>query len=222
MKNGYLHFAGMRVGVVGEAVCEGERVVGLARPDSLCIRIPHAVRGAGEEARELFLSLGGRSGLLVYSPPGVGKTTLLSDLARSLGSGDGGHTVALIDTRGELYPQDAPPTARIDCLAGYPIAEGILQATRVLSPSVIICDEIGREEEADAMLAVAGAGVPLIASAHAGRWEELYQRPPIRRLLAAGIFSALLGIRREREEYRYDRRMVGGDAPCYAQREHCF
>ena len=180
------------------------------------------MRGAGDAARDLFLALGGRAGVLVYSPPGVGKTTLLSDLARSLGTGDGGHTVALIDTRGELYPQNLAPAARIDWLMGYPIAEGVLQATRVLSPSVIICDEIGREEEADAMLAVAGAGVPIIASAHAGRWEELYRRPPIRRLLEAGVFAALLGIRREGEEYRYESRTVGGDTLCCARQELCF
>ena len=216
---GYLLFEGMRVGVAGRAVCEGGRVVGFAEPTSLCIRIPHAVRGAGEQALRLFLSLGGRAGLLVYSPPGMGKTTLLSDLALSLGTGEGGRSVALIDTRGELY-QGTP--ARIDRLLGYPIAEGILQATRTLSPSVIVCDEIGREEEANAILSVAGAGVPIIASAHAGSVEELYRRPPLLRLLEAGIFGALLGIKREGGEYRYESTVLGGDGACFASQERCY
>ena len=207
---GYLSYEGMRVGVAGQAVLQGNTVVGLATPTSLCIRIPHRVRGAGSEAYRLFLSLGGRRGMLIYSPPGGGKTTLLADLALSLAT-DGGYAVALVDTRGELYDPETPPLARIDRLLGYPIAQGILQATRTLSPDVIICDEIGTAAEAEAILSVAGAGVPIIASTHAGQPRELVSRPPIARLLEAGIFSALVGIVREGDRYTYRTSEMGGE-----------
>lgn len=223
LREGYLHFEGMRVGVAGRAVCEGDALRALADVSSLCIRIPHRVRGAGDAALRLFRERGGRAGMLVYAPPGVGKTTLLCDLALSLATGDGGHTVALIDTRRELYDPEIPPAARIDCLTDYPIAVGVLQAVRVLSPSVIVCDEIGREEEADAILSVAGAGVPIIASAHASCVEELALRPPIRRLLDAGIFPLLLGIARQGEGYSYHSSVwEGGGERCYASRVHSF
>lgn len=212
LREGYLCFEGMRVGIAGRAVIEEGRVVGVAAPSSLCIRIPHRVRGAGEEARRLFLSHGGRAGLLVYSPPGVGKTTLLSDLAISLSTGTPPREVALIDTRGELYdPEAVPPAAHIDRLLHYPIDNGILHATRTLSPDVIICDELGTDEEADAILSVSGCGVPIIASAHAGSESELCGRAPIRRLLEAGVFSLLLGISRRAGGYDYHESEWGGE-----------
>lgn len=203
LREGYLSFAGMRVGIAGRAVREEERVVGVSSPSSLCIRISHRVRGAGEEARRLFLSHGAREGMLVYSPPGVGKTTLLSDLAILLATDTPPREVALIDTRGELYDEECAPSAHIDRLLFYPIAKGILHATRALCPDVIICDELGTDEEADAVLSVAGCGVPVIASTHAGDEAELCRRAPIKRLLDAGIFSILLGISRHTGEYHY-------------------
>lgn len=48
---------------------------------SLCIRVPHAVIGCAEEIYRRCLA-GGLCSLLLLSPPGWGKTTLLRDLAR--------------------------------------------------------------------------------------------------------------------------------------------
>ena len=157
LAEGYLTAFGFRVGVGGRAVTEGGRVTGLASPTSLCIRIPHRVLGAGSEAARLFYALGGRHGILVYSPPGVGKTTLLSDLARTLSQGARAVRVALIDTRGELYDPTSPSACQIDVLRGYPLGKGMEIATRTLAPEVILCDEIGSAEDAAAILSAAGA-----------------------------------------------------------------
>lgn len=222
LREGYFSFHGIRIGVAGRAVVEGGTMVGLASPTSLCIRIPHSVSGAGALGARLFFAHG-RRGMLIYSPPGVGKTTFLSDLARRLATATPPLSVALIDTRGELYDGAAtPPTAHLDVLRDYPIAEGVLQATRNLSPDVILCDELARPEEADAILSRAGCGVPIIASAHAGDPEELFRRPPLARLLAAGVFSTLIGITRTDAGYAYRAEKIEGEgkrcsvslAPC--------
>ncbi len=192
---------GVRCGIGGVAVVEDGRVVGLREPTSLVLRFPHTVKTAAEEAERIFYASGGR-GLLVFSPPGVGKTTLLCDLARRLSTGKTPLRVALVDSRGELSGGEYGRTALLDILVGYPKAVGIEIATRVLAPEVLMVDEIGSHREAEAILSVAGCGVPLVATAHARSKEELLSRPAIRPLLRARLFASLVGLFREGQEVR--------------------
>ncbi len=203
LRQGYLTVHGCRVGVAGRAVCEGGRVVGLADASSLCIRIPHRIEGAGRVAEQVFRALPARGGLLIYAPPGCGKTTLLRDLARRLSCGRDALRLALVDTRGELGEPPPPPDCQWDILRDYPLPVGIEIATRTLAPEVIVCDEIGSPEDAAAILQVQGCGIPLIASAHAGSYAELISRPPFRLLDEGGVFAAYLGICRLQDTYTY-------------------
>ena len=203
LREGYLYAFGCRVGVAGRALTDGGRVTGIADVSALCIRIPHRIVGAGEIAARVFRQMDCRRGILVYSPPGIGKTTLLNDLAYTLSCGRGALRVAVVDTRGELYGEDAPPACQIDVLRGYPKAVGIEIATRVLAPQVIVCDEIGDAADAAAIFAAAGAGVPLIASAHADGLKALRARPALRALIEGGIFGAYIGIVRKEGKYSY-------------------
>ena len=203
LREGYLCAFGCRVGVAGRAVTDGGRVAGLADVSSLCIRIPHRIVGAGEVAVRAFRRMDCRRGVLVCSPPGIGKTTLLRDLAYTLSAGQNALRVAVVDTRAELYGEDAPAACQMDILLGYPKAAGIEIATRVLSPQVIVCDEIGDAADAAAIFAAARAGVPLIASAHADGLLALKTRPSLRPLIEGGVFGAYIGIAREGGVYSY-------------------
>ena len=197
LAEGYLDLGdGIRCGVCGRAVTEGGRTVGVRDVTSLVLRLPHPVPTAGALAEEVFRTLGGR-GLLIYSRPGVGKTTLLRDLGRRLACGTPPLRVAMVDSRGELSGGDYGRSALLDILIGYPKAAGLEQAVRTLSPEVILLDEIGSRREAEAILATAACGVPLVATAHAATAEELARRPAIRPLLRAGLFGRLIALRRE-------------------------
>ena len=196
LADGYLDLGGgIRCGVCGRAVSEGGRVVGVREVTSLVLRLPHTAAEAGEVAEQVFRSLGGR-GLLVYSPPGVGKTTLLRDLGRRLATGRPPMRVAVIDSRGELSGGEYGRGALVDLLVGYPKAVGLEVAVRTLSPEVILFDEIGSRREAEAILAASGCGIPLVATAHAASARELARRPAIRPLLRAGLFGRLIGLTR--------------------------
>ena len=91
-----------------------------------------------------------------------------------------------------------------DFFEGYPRGAGIEIATRTQNPEVIICDEIGGEDETRAVLASQNAGVPLIATAHGKNVRELYFRPNVRMLIDAGVFRYLIGITRRGGDFILD------------------
>ncbi len=192
INEGYIEFLnGIRIGVSGRYI-DGK----VNSISSLNIRIPHSIRGISEYLITRFGLNERICSMLIYSRPGVGKTTLLRDLASKLSS-EYNKRVTLIDTRGELYIPELFKDSICDLLCGYPRAKAIETATRTLSPEVIICDEIGDIDEANAILSAQNSGVPLIASAHAGKINELLSRPGIRLLHDSDIFSYYIGISRE-------------------------
>jgi len=191
---------GNRVGIAGTAVLEnGSRIVSFKNINSLNIRISREVKGAANEIINEILTEDSKEilGALVISPPKFGKTTILRDLARQLSIK--GKRVALIDERNELaavcegMPQNDVGKLT-DILTGIPKDKGILYALRNLSPEVIICDEIGGSAEIDGVIYALNAGVPVIASAHSGSYEELLKRPGFPYLLNSGAIKKVFVI----------------------------
>ncbi len=188
---------GIRVGICGRVAVSGGRIVGVYDIDTLAIRIPHKSPPIGGEVIKLIEEMGNTRGVLIYSPPGVGKTTLLRSLALLLSSGSGARRVSVVDTRGELGFSLDQPALCLDLLSGYPKAVGISLAARTLGSQVIICDEIGNRGEADAIREAHNCGIPLIATAHAASVRELLGRSGISELHRSGCFGAYVGIGRK-------------------------
>ena len=219
IREGYLSIGGgCRVGIAGRALCEDGRIVGISDVSSLSVRLARAVPGAETEAYDVLCRLGFSSGLLVYSPPGVGKTTLLRALAVRLSTGRGARRVCVIDSRGEIDAGQLPRGALVDVLSDCPKGRGIEIAVRTPSPELLICDEIGTEEDARSILSVQYAGVPLVASAHGDSPASFGAGSPLAPLLERGVFGALLGISRGCDGvYRYRESLLGEEgAPCGA------
>ncbi len=196
---------GIRVGICGYARYEGDRLVGVTNMRSLLFRIPgHSCDFCDELLSAYDSGIG--AGMLIYSAPGVGKTTALRTLAGHIGSGRDALRVAVVDERCEFSHEDYT-TADVDILKGYKRRRGIEIATRTMSAGLIMIDEIGGDD-AEAILGVIRCGIPLIATAHASSYEELRSKPSLAPLLNTGAFDVFVGISRNGGGYelRVDRR----------------
>ncbi|MBR3863357.1 MAG: hypothetical protein IKM42_06885 [Clostridia bacterium] len=201
---GYLVLpSGVRVGVCGKAAVVAGRITGIESISAFSVRLPHRAPPVGGEVCAVFEDLKRASGVLLFSPPGVGKTTLLRGVAARLSGGEHPLRVALVDTRGELGATVTDKTLLLDVLSGYPRGRGIGIAVRTLSAEVIVCDEVGDLGEAREIVAAHTGGVPLIATAHAASVRELLSRPGMRLLHESRVFGAYVRVSRAEGDFSY-------------------
>ncbi len=191
---------GLRCGVAGQAVMQGGQIGCVRDISSINIRIPHRLPGAADELYGLLWDRAEKEGsgrqiksVLLISPPGRGKTTVLRELIPCLTEGEGSLRAAIIDTRLELGA-GMPRQGTADYYSGWPRAEGVLAAIRTMSPQVILCDEVSEESEAVAIRRARAAGVAVIASAHGSSAEEIGKNTAVHSLLKEGVFDLLCGI----------------------------
>ncbi len=185
---------GHRAGLCGSAVIENGSIIGVRSISSINLRVARQIFGAADDLVKRLLT-NRIDGVLICGVPGSGKTTLLRDTARQLSVS--GKRVSVVDERGEIAAvycgqagNDLGP--RCDILDGYPKGDGILIAVRCLAPDVIVCDEIGSTQEADALLVGMNCGVAVIATVHAANREELLRKKQIMRLIEAGAFRHIV------------------------------
>lgn len=182
---------GLRVGIAGCAVMEQGEMVSMRRITSLCIRISRPHNGCAESLLRGIAQGGRISSTLICGEPSSGKSSLLRDLARQLSGGyeDRRYRVAVIDERGELSAEQGLPNC--DVLLHFPKGAGIQQAIRCLAPDVVVFDELGDMEEAQAVVAGLNAGVTAIASVHGASAEDMLRRPPVCHALQSGGFHKI-------------------------------
>lgn len=181
---------GLRVGISGTASTEGGRVVNVRDISSLNIRIPREMTGCADGIFRRYMAERPIS-VLIAGEPSSGKTTFLRDLARLCG---GIYRTVLVDERGELAAMvSGAPTndvgAMTDIFDRYPRKAAIETAVRVMSPQVLICDEIGSADDPVSLEYACNSGVRLIATCHCGSLSELSDKPNISRLLADRVFD---------------------------------
>lgn len=191
---------GSRVGVCGRMVGDGSSLR-MAEIGSACLRVARPVKGSADGLiRHIAPHDGPLRSALLLSPPGLGKTTLLRDIARQLS--DGGRCVGIADERHELAAcHRGVPTldvgARSDVMDGCPRDQAVARLIRGMAPGVIVADEIGGENDARALADAVRCGAAVVTSAHASGLEQALSRPHLRSVIEAGIVDivALLGPR---------------------------
>ena len=194
IREGYISYVhGIRAGICGKAVVRDGCIDAVTDITSVNIRIPHRVRGAADGIYRLLERRDFADGLLVYSPPGVGKTTVLRELVSKLALGECPHNVAVVDSRCELAA-GLDGEVGVDVLSAYPRGRGIEIAVRTLSPDYVVCDEISSDEDMSALRCAVGSGVRIIASAHGRTYADLMTRGHFKDLLLSGAFGVFVGL----------------------------
>ena len=160
----------------------------------LTCRIGRAVYGTIEIIRDVVET--GKS-LLLLGKPGVGKTTLLREIARVL-SDEFQKRVVIVDTSNEIAGDGDIPHPGIGSARRMQVARVAQQAQVMIEavenhmPEVVIIDEIGNQLEAEAARTIAERGVTLIGTAHGTSLENLIINPALSDLVG-GIGAVTLG-----------------------------
>ncbi|OQY46672.1 MAG: AAA family ATPase [Anaerolineaceae bacterium 4572_78] len=157
----------------------------------LTCRVGRAIYGTIDIVQDLFET--GKS-ILILGKPGVGKTTLLREAARILAQTK---RVVVVDTSNEIAGDGDIPHPGIGRARRMQVQSPELQhhvmieAVENHTPEVIIIDEIGRIEEAEAARTIAERGVQLIGTAHGNSLDNLTVNPTLADLVG-GIESVTL------------------------------
>ena len=164
------------------------RVVGLT------CRVGRAVFGTIKVIEDLVES--GKS-VMLLGRPGVGKTTMLREVARVLAD-DINKRVIIVDTSNEIAGDGDIPHPAIGHARRMQVKTPAMQHAVMIEavenhmPEVIVIDEIGTELEAQAARTIAERGVQLVGTAHGNTLENLMLNPTLADLIG-GIQSVTLG-----------------------------
>src|SRR3970282_191172 len=134
--------------------------------------------------------------ILLLGRPGVGKTTMLREVARFLAD-ELNKRVVIVDTSNEIAGDGDIPHPGIGSARRMQVPAPELQHRVMIEavenhmPEVIIIDEIGTDLEAAAARTIAERGVQLIATAHGNALENLIANPTLSDLVG-GVESVTL------------------------------
>ena len=159
----------------------------------LTLRVGRAVSGIVDILRDLISS--GQS-VLLMGRPGLGKTTMLREIARVLADEEM-RRVVIVDTSNEIAGDGDVPHPAIGRARRMQVArvaqqhDVMIEAVENHMPQTVVIDEIGRLEEAMAARTIAERGVQLIATVHGNTLDNLLNNPSMSDLIG-GIGAVTL------------------------------
>jgi stage III sporulation protein SpoIIIAA len=149
--------------------------------NGLTCRVGRAVFGIISVIRDLLES---QKSILILGKPGVGKTTIIREVARVLAD-EMEKRVIIIDTANEIAGDSDIPHSGIGRARRMQVAKTefqhqvMIEAVENHMPQAIIVDEIGTELEVLAARTIAEKGVQLVGTTHGNCLENLIKNPTL-------------------------------------------
>ncbi len=163
------------------------RIVGLT------CRVGRAIHGTIDMIHDIVET---NKSILFLGKPGVGKTTKLREVARTLAD-DFNKRVVIVDTSNEIAGDGDIPHPAIGAARRMQVSDPsaqhqvMIEAVENHMPEVVVIDEIGTEMEAYAARTIAERGVQLVGTAHGRTLENLMLNPTLSDLIG-GIQTVTL------------------------------
>lgn len=202
IKQGFITAAGgIRVGIVGEVVCENEKILTIKNFSSINIRVPHQINGAAyniakfvvdEEAKVVYNTI-------ILGSPATGKTTILRDLCNQIYNKIKDCNILLLDERFEIAScVDGQPQLMVgnatDVISGGKKSTNILNGIRSMAPNVIAVDEIGCNDDIKAIEYAVNCGVGLVATIHSKNIYEFSKKAELQAIIRQKSFKRFVEI----------------------------
>ena len=178
---------GIRIGIGGNVVEENGQIKTMTNFSSCNMRFPHNVKNCSLCAYPFIVHDDKIENTLVISPPNAGKTTFLKDFVSQLSERKLSYNVLLLDERGEL--DNNIDSNFFDKIAFSTKKVGFENGIRSLSPDLIVTDEIGQEEDIDAIIYAITSGISVLATTHADSMETFLKKPLFQRVIKDKVFK---------------------------------
>lgn len=182
INNGYITIkGGIRIGIAGEVVWDGDNIRAVKNFNAINIRIPHEVFGCCDSIFPYLATNHSPLNALIISPPGAGKTTILRDIARKWSTVQPLQNILIIDERSEIaavYNSVAQlfVGTNIDIISNCNKLYAFEYAVRAMRPDIIITDEVSNAKDFQAISYALSCGISVIASIHARTHTDLFAK----------------------------------------------
>lgn len=171
--------SGIRIGLCGTVVYNNGRVNTIKKITSINIRVSHEVIGCSEKIIKFLVVNNTVKNTLIISPPGSGKTTMIRDICCKLSNEKNIQNILVVDERFEIAGINSGYLNignYVDVISGSEKQFAFKNSLKTMNPSVIVTDEISKEEDIQSIMQAIKSGVKVIATAHALNISDLKEK----------------------------------------------